>query len=95
MRRNLPALHDGGIVMLDASNPNVLSFMRTGANSVIVSLNMSATPQTISLDLAPAALHAGTAKTLLTDEPSLAGPQSLKQLTLPAYASWIGSPAQP
>ena len=95
MRRNLPALHEGGLVMLDRTNPNVLSFVRTGANAVIVSLNMSASPQTISLDLAPASVRATMAKTLLTDEPSLAGQQSLKRITLPAYASWIGSPAQP
>ncbi len=45
MRRTMPALHDGGVVMLDTANPDVLSYVRTapaGAKAVVVSLNMSA-----------------------------------------------------
>jgi alpha-glucosidase len=94
MRRTLSALHDGGIVMLDNTNPNVLSFVRTapkGASAVIVSLNMSDTPQTVSLDLAPANLHGEDATTLLTDVPSLSGSQSLKRITLPPFSSWVGA----
>ncbi len=29
MRRGMPALHDGGVVMLDTSNVKVLSYVRT------------------------------------------------------------------
>ena len=94
MRRNLPALHDGGLVMLDSGNPDVLSFVRTapaGAKPVVVSLNMSAAPQTVTLDLTRASLHANDATTLLTDAPMLQGKQSLQHLTLPPYTSWIGN----
>ena len=94
MRRDVPALHDGGIVIIDSGNAVVLSFVRTppsGAKAVIVSLNMSATPQTVTLDLAPASLHGTHAMTLLTDAPSLEGKQDLEHLTLPPYTSWIGS----
>ena len=95
MRRDLPALHDGGTVMLDPGNANVLSFLRTapaGARPVVVSLNMSAVSQTVSLELpAVSGAAAGKAKTLLTDDPALAREQSLGHLMLAPYASWIGS----
>jgi alpha-glucosidase len=93
MRREMPALHAGGIAMLDAANPNVLSYLRTdpmGSKPIVVVLNMSAVQQTISLNPSGLAVKAQTAKTLLTDEPSLAGVQSLT-LTLLPFAAWIGS----
>jgi alpha-glucosidase len=94
MRRQLPALHDGGIVVLDSTNSNVLSYVRTapkGSPAVLVALNMSATPQTVSLDVKAAGIQAQSGKTLLSDEPSLSGEQRLSNLTLPPFASWIGS----
>ena len=93
MRRNLPALHDGGVVMIDTENPDVLSYIRTapaGAKAIVVSLNMSATPQVVHLDLA-AGGHGGTAvKTLLSSDPSLREVHSVADLTLPPFASYVG-----
>ena len=93
MRRNLPALHDGGVVMIDTENPDVLSYVRTapaGAKAIVVSLNMSATPQVVHLDLA-AGGHGGTAvKTLLSSDPSLREVHSVADLTLPPFASYVG-----
>jgi alpha-glucosidase len=91
MRRNLPALHDGDIVMLDSSNPNVLSYLRTAPNgaSIVVALNMSAQPQTVNIDLAPAIPKQTTARTVLADAP-MDRNVNLKQMVLPPFSSWIG-----
>jgi alpha-glucosidase len=92
--RDLPALRDGGITMLDPANRNVLSYLRTapeGSQPIVVVLNMSATEQTVSLDLSGLDVTSQTAKTLLTNESSLAGVQRLTSLTLPPFASWMGS----
>jgi alpha-glucosidase len=94
LRRDLPALHEGGMVMLDRTNPNVLSYVRTapaGAKAVVVVLNMSAQPQTLSLDLAEAGLKGKRVKAILTDESSLKGLSALTNVTLPPFSSWVGS----
>src|SRR5271170_7318608 len=54
LRREIPALHDGGMVMVDTTNASVLSYVRTvpaGGKAVVVALNMTAQPQKIALDL--------------------------------------------
>jgi alpha-glucosidase len=92
MRRELAALRDGGIVMVDGTNPSVLSYVRTapvGGHAVVVALNMTATPQTIALDLTEAGISQKAVRTLLTDQPSLQGVTSTS-LTLPPFASWVG-----
>ncbi len=91
MRRTMPALHDGGVVMLDTANSNVLSYVRTapaGAKAVVVSLNLSGTPQTVSLDLKGAGL--GSAVTpLLASSDGLMGATTVESLMLPAYGSFV------
>jgi alpha-glucosidase len=92
MRRDLPALHDGGIVMLDTTNSSVLSYLRTppsGAAPIVVSLNMSNQPQTISLDLSSTGIKGDHLKTILTNEPSLKENTSLTKITLPPYSSLV------
>ncbi len=94
MRRDNPALHDGGIVMLDIDNPNVLSYVRTapaGKPAVVVSLNMTAEPQTVSLDLTKAGVNGSRTATLLASDPALNSASSVKGVTLPPFASWVAS----
>ncbi len=94
MRRDVPALHDGGVIMLDINNPNVLSYLRTapaGKAAVVVSLNMTSQPQTVTLDLSAAGVKGEHVKTLLASESSLGAATSTKSVTLPPYASWIAS----
>ncbi len=94
MRRSNPALHDGGMVMLDITNPSVLSYLRTaptGKPSVVVSLNMTAQPQTVSLDLKKAGVAGETVKTLLSSDPALNATTSATSVTLPPFASWIAA----
>ncbi len=92
MRRLNPALHDGGVVMLDTSNPNVMSYVRTapaGAKPVVVSLNMSAEAQTVNLDLASAGVKGTTVSPLAVDGDGLATATGVTGLMLPAYGSFV------
>jgi len=94
MRRVDPALREGEETMLDPSNPNVLSYLRegpAGSPSIVVSLNFTAQPQTVSLDLAGTGVSGDKVKTLLTDDPSLESTTSLTHITLAPFASWVGS----
>ncbi len=94
LRRTNPALHDGGMTMLDPTNPNVLSWLRsTGPDqpAVVVSMNFTAQPQTVSLDLTSTGIQARRIKTLLTEDPSLQTTSNLQSITLPPYATWIVS----
>jgi alpha-glucosidase len=94
LRRTNPALRDGVLTMLDPTNQNVLSYLRKGTDgsaSVVVSLNFTAQPQTVSLDLAGTGVTAGNVKTLMTDDPSLQSATNLTHIVLPPFASWMAS----
>jgi alpha-glucosidase len=94
MRRDDPTLRDGKQVMLDELNPSVLSYVREGVAghpAVVVVLNFTAQPQTISLDPGKANVSGKTVTTLLTNAPALKQSTSLQNITLPPYASWVGS----
>jgi alpha-glucosidase len=93
MRRDNPTLRDGKQVMLDESNPSVLSYIREGVAghpAVVVALNFTDQPQTISIDPSKANVSGKTVTTLLTNAPGLKQASSLQNITLPPYASWIG-----
>jgi alpha-glucosidase len=93
MRREVPALRDGGMVMLDTANPSVLSYVRTasaGGHAVVVALNMTGQAQAISLDLSSAGIAQKAVRTLLTNDVSLQGGTSTS-MTLPPFASWVGA----
>lgn len=94
MRKNDPTLRDGKMVMLDRNNPSVLSYIREGVAghpAVVIALNFTAEPQTISLDLKPINISGHSVKTLITDAPSLQQTSTISNITLPPYASWVGS----
>jgi alpha-glucosidase len=94
MRATNPALRDGEQAMLDKNNPSVLSYVRKGVDggsSIVVALNFTAQPQTVSLDAGAEGASGSTVKTLLTDAQSLAHQSSLQNISLPPFASWIGS----
>jgi len=92
LRRSNRALRSGRTVMLDRTNPSVLSYARVGddGETVIVSLNMSPQPQKVSLGLAQAGVRGSHFETLLSspgpppDSAFASAPQ-----TLPAYAAWV------
>jgi len=93
LRRDIPALHSGTMTMLDTSNPDVLSYvLSTGTGpAVVVAMNFTATPKTITLNLAGSGVKGKTVKTLAADDASLKSTTTLKNVTLPPFASWVAS----
>jgi alpha-glucosidase len=67
LRRDEPALRDGDYTSVDENNPYVFSFLRRSKGStVLVSLNMSAEPRTISINLAGTGVKGTNALPLYT-----------------------------
>ena len=94
LRREVPALRDGSMRMLECHNVAVVCYVRKSSGNsaaAVVALNMSAAVQTAVLDLSAEAVAAPDAQTLLTDEKELSGTQHLASLPLAPFASWIGS----
>jgi alpha-glucosidase len=94
MRRRDPTLRDGEQMMIDESNPSVLSYVRKGVGgnpAIVVALNFTSEPQTVSLNPETASVSGKKVSTLITDAPSLRETSSLHNITLPPYASWVGS----
>jgi hypothetical protein len=69
----------------------VLSYARVSVDdeTVIVSLNMSAQPQTPSLDLVQAGLHGSHLQTLLSSPDPLSRGGAKEPVSLPPYAAWV------
>ncbi|WP_419805666.1 glycoside hydrolase family 13 protein [Terriglobus sp.] len=92
LRRSVPALHDGGVVFVDTANPDVLSYVRTaptGAKPVVVSMNLSAQPQTVKLDMSAAGVSGTKLRTLVTDVPALEKHDTTSDIELPPYGSLV------
>jgi alpha-glucosidase len=92
LRRTDGTLHDGGFVMLDAGDANVLAYLRTaadGAAPVVVAINMSASPKTVSLDLSAEGVQGSAVKTLAASDDTLKSAHSLQNVTLPPFSSWV------
>ena len=87
LRKSVPALHDGGMEMLDKDTKDVLSYLRTGPSPVWVAINFSPQPQMVSLDLP----RARTVKTLAATDPALQPVTTLHEVTLPPFSAWIAS----
>ena len=94
LRRTNPALHNGGIVMLNRDDQDVLAWVRTapsGALPVVCAMNMSGSPKTISLNLTEAGVQGSKAHTLAASEASLQGVTAFSSVTLPPYSAWVAA----
>jgi alpha-glucosidase len=92
IRTRNPVVHDGGFVLLDPTNPSVLSYARTapyGGHAILVSLNFTAQPQTVHLNLTAAHIASTAVKPLLCDDANLQSITTLTTFTLPPYASLV------
>ena len=88
LKKTNPALARGENTMVDTANTKVLSWVRQtpGAPAVVVSVNFSAEPQTVSLSIPGSG---GKVKTLLKT-PGAADPKWLGQFVLGPYGVYIG-----
>ena len=93
LRRSNAALRDGRMVMLDESNPNVVSYARVAKNgeAVVVCLNMSAQPQTIALGLEAAGLRGSRLTPLLSSPDPLAVGAGDEPVRLAPFAAWMAA----
>jgi alpha-glucosidase len=93
MRRARRALATGRMVMLDVQNANVLSYARVAKDgqAILVALNMSAAPQTISLDVKSAGVRQATLSTQMMSLASMERPVAASAITLPPYGAWVGA----
>jgi alpha-glucosidase len=93
LRRGDPALRTGRMVMLDTTNPRVLTYARVTpeASGILVCLNMSAQAQTVTLNGATAGFAGNHFRTLLSSpgEVNVAGPGT--RIVLPAFGAWVGA----
>jgi alpha-glucosidase len=88
LRRTNPALHSGSNVMVDKDDPNVLSYLRRNSGSgpsVLVAMNFTAQPRTVSYDLKPQGIEGATGKALL-EAGGVAKTVELSHVTLPPFA---------
>ena len=93
LRRSNGALRNGRTVMLDPTNASVLSYARVAADgsAVVVSLNMSPAPQTVSLGLAAAGIRGAHLKTLLASPAPLPDAAAGGSVALQPYAAWVAA----
>jgi len=93
LRRSSSALRSGRTVMLDQTNASVLTYARVDAHggTIIVSVNMSPRPQSITLD-APAAGLSGTRyRTLLSSPGAIVDAAASQPIALPAFGAWVAA----
>ena len=93
LRRSNAALRNGRTVMLDPANAQVLSFARVATNgtTVVVALNMSAEPHTISLGLGAAGLSGSQLTTLLASPDPINASAADRAVTLAPFAAWVAA----
>jgi alpha-glucosidase len=87
LRKTNAALRDGDFALVNESDKNVLAFVRTaGGKSVLVALNLTSKPQTVSFDL-PAGHQAIT---VLSSFSKAGQSNNLKDLALPPFGAFVG-----
>ena len=93
LRRSNSALRSGRTVMLDQNNVSVLTYARVGAHgeTILVSLNMSPQPQTLTLKAQAAGLSGTRCRTLLSSPGAIADARASQPVALPAFGAWVAA----
>jgi alpha-glucosidase len=91
LRRRNPSLRDGDFQPIDAGDNVVAWLSKSGAESALVALNFSASPQTISVAAGKYGLKGVQATTLISNTSAAGTRVAIDQLTLPPYGAFIGS----
>lgn len=91
LRRSQPSASDGNYVLLNATDNNVLSWLRQaqGQPAVVVACNFTSSPQQVSIDLTGVGLGGKAVKTLMKT-PGSRDQTSLGAIALPPYGVYIG-----
>lgn len=94
LRRKIPALSDGAMVMIDRNDPDVLSFVRRtadGKSALVVAVNMSSDTRTATLDLKEAGIESTKVQTLAASDVSLRLVTTASSIVMPPFSSWIAA----
>jgi alpha-glucosidase len=90
LRHTEEALLDGAYIALNTDDPNVLSYLRRYRDdAVLVVLNMSATEQSVTFDLASLGLPSPTAQIVLANQREHHLQSPLHSITLDPFAVYI------
>ena len=93
LRTANPALYRGQNIMVNTSDPNVLSYVRKNPGSgpsVLVAMNFTAQPQTVSYNLSAQGIQNHRATALLETK-GVSRETDLSHVTLPPFGVFIGS----
>ena len=93
LRAQNPVVRNGQAVMVERTNPNVLSYLRTEPHAgpaVLVAINFSAQAQTIDYHLRAHGIS-GSGATALLETPGMKRRMSLHPMTLPPFGVFIGT----
>ncbi len=93
LRAENPVMRSGQTVMVDRTNPNVLSYLRTepqAGPAVLVAINFSAQAQTIDYHLRVHGVS-GSAATGLLETQGMQRRMDLRHMTLPPFGVFIGT----
>jgi alpha-glucosidase len=93
LRAENPVMRSGQTVMVDRTNPNVLSYLRTepqAGRPILVAINFSAQPQAVTYHLRERGFSAASAAALL-ETPGMQRRVDLHHMTLPPFGVFIGA----
>ena len=94
LRASTPALLDGSMTMLNPEDHNVFAYLRTAPGNserVIIAVNMSASPQTVSFAANEELSSTRAVRTLAASDPALRSIRSIEKIPLPPFTAWIGA----
>ncbi len=91
LKKTTPALRDGDFVMLNENDPSVLAFLRIpkAGKPVLVALNFTGMPQTVTFDLKPQGIRATKAAALLSSYGASGASSALSKVVLPGYGALV------
>ncbi len=91
LRKENAQLRDGDFVPLDESNNSVLSYLRKtkDGKAVLVSLNFTASPQTVNIDMNEKGVPGKHAKTILASYANARDSNDLSHISLPPYGAYL------
>ena len=91
LRRSNRVLRDGNMTMINKDDAHVLSYVRVaGGEAVVVAINLSAEPQTVTLEAGAAGVKGSSVKTLAATDGSLMSASSLNSVVLPPFGVFVG-----
>ena len=92
LRRTEPALVSGGYTTINPDDPNVFSFLRHylgRGRSVLVAMNMSGKPQTVTYDLSAQGVQGGVGLMLLNSYGYEQKEIRLDRMTIPPFGTAV------